>query len=65
MFHVLGEDVQAFMRDVQVSDLPGVGWATARKLKEMDMETCLDLQTLPLATLKAQLGDKTGETLYR
>jgi len=64
-FFVTSDERETFMRDIRVKDLPGVGWSTTRKLEEMDVETCMDLQDISLATLKLQLGDKTGTTLYR
>ena len=58
------DDVHEFMSDQKVQDLPGVGYATALKLREAGVGTCGQLQKLPSAQLKSDFGSKTGQMLY-
>ncbi|CAH1636778.1 unnamed protein product [Spodoptera littoralis] len=61
----LTEDlVEDFIFEIKLSDLPGVGRQTAQKLESLGHVTCGSLQTLTLATLKCQLGIKTGAQLF-
>ncbi|KAF9420789.1 hypothetical protein HW555_003137 [Spodoptera exigua] len=61
----LTEDlVEDFIFEINLSDLPGVGRQTAQKLESLGHVTCGSLQTLSLATLKCQLGVKTGAQLF-
>lgn len=53
-----------FFETVNVKDLPGVGYRLQTQLSEMGVETCKQLQALPLETLKAKFGVKTSSLLY-
>ena len=65
MFLLRQEDAEAFMRDVPVKDLPGVGRVTANKLlQESRVETCGQLQDISLGRLQRDFGPKTGRTLH-
>ena len=65
MFFLRQEDAEAFMRDVPVKDLPGVGRVTANKLRqESRVETCGQLQAISLGRLQGDFGPKTGRTLH-
>lgn len=64
-FYLQPVEVLNFMSEVDVHDLPGVGRSLGYKLKSLNARTCLDLQNIPLAKLKKEFGDKTGETLYK
>lgn len=44
---------------------PGVGWSMARKLKNLNVETCGHLQKLTLSKLQKEFGPKTGESLHK
>ena len=57
-------DVNEFICRQKVQDLPGVGHSTALKLREMGVETCGQLQELPISRLKSSLGSKMGQTLH-
>ena len=57
-------DVKDFLCRQRVQDLPGVGYSTAVKLREMGVEMCAQLLELPLMKLKSSFGSKTGQTLY-
>lgn len=64
-YHLKEDDIQQFLCDLTVSDLPNFGWATCKKIEEeWGTTSCGDLLDKPKSLLKATLGDKTGETLY-
>ncbi|ESP04544.1 hypothetical protein LOTGIDRAFT_170636 [Lottia gigantea] len=63
-YYVESYDVLEFIKDVSVRDLPGVGWSMNRKLSNMNVKTCGDLQSVPLSTLQKEFGSKTGQSLY-
>jgi DNA repair protein REV1 len=59
------EDAEEYMKDLDVGDLPGVGWSLSEKLREnMTIHTVADLRTKTPGELKNKLGPKTGEKLY-
>lgn len=61
----LTEDlIEDFIFEIKLRDLPGVGRQTAQKLESLGHATCGSLQSLTLATLKSQLGNKTGAQLF-
>ncbi|KAJ8720343.1 hypothetical protein PYW07_012386 [Mythimna separata] len=61
----LTEDlIEDFIYEIKLRDLPGVGRQTAHKLESLGHDTCGSLQSLTLATLKSQLGNKTGAQLF-
>ncbi|KAI1287324.1 DNA repair protein REV1 [Halotydeus destructor] len=50
---------------LSVRDLPGVGYATGDKLKELlEVETCADLMKISLPRLQELFGAKTGQNLH-
>ncbi|KAI9314973.1 hypothetical protein BX666DRAFT_1862094, partial [Dichotomocladium elegans] len=54
-----------FLKDLDVSDLPGVGYKMSRKLKDdLDVSTVDELAKISLDQLQKQLGPKTGRMLY-
>jgi DNA polymerase-4 len=57
-------DIDAFMKDLSVRKLFGVGPKMADKLKALNVETCGQLQTLPLNELQMRFG-KQGKLLYQ
>lgn len=58
------EEVDSFLASQKVRDLPGVGYSTAGKLKDLGVETCAELKSMSLNALRAQFGTKTGKILY-
>lgn len=60
---VLPEEVDAFLRDRPIEDLPGAGPATARVLRTLGMQTIADLRELPASDLGALFG-ANGLALY-
>jgi len=55
-FTIAPDQVEAFVADLPIEKIPGVGKVTARKMKEMDLHTCLDLQKKDIAWLRARFG---------
>ena len=55
-FVIRPQDIEAFVRELPVARLFGVGPVTARKLKRMGIVTCSDLQAIELATLLREFG---------
>jgi DNA polymerase-4 len=62
-FAVTPDQVEAFVRDLPVAKLSGVGPKSAAKFESQGIRTCADLQRLPLAELVARMG-RWGEELY-
>lgn len=62
-FDLLTADVEEYMMDKAIRDLPGVGPNTAYQLTQLKLETCGQLQRLPLQLLQQTFGKKFGETL--
>src|ERR1700738_5038422 len=62
--HLQAPQVLEFLQNLEVRDLPGVGWKLSEKLEEMRIHTVGDIRTKSLTELKAKLGPKTGEKLY-
>jgi DNA polymerase-4 len=56
--------VQAFLDPLPVRNLPGVGPATERRLRQLGVETIAELRALPLDLLERRMG-RHGAGLYR
>lgn len=64
-YRVDERDVSDFMRDLQVRDIPGVGWRTRHKLEEeWKITTCSQLAALPLSALQREFGEKQGRLFH-
>ncbi|GFN74882.1 DNA repair protein rev1 [Plakobranchus ocellatus] len=64
-FEVVSSEARKFIEDQPVSDLPGVGYSLTRKLSKLDVQTCGQLQHVPVSVLRREFGPKTGEVLHR
>ena len=64
-FELLSVNVEDYMKDQRIFDLPGVGPNTAYQLKQLKLETCDQLHNLPLQLLQQTFGKKFGETLQK
>ncbi len=62
-FEIHSEEVAAFMLDLPVEKIWGVGKRTAEKLHRMDLNTCGDLQKSSLVELDQRFG-KFGQQLH-
>jgi len=63
-FYLTAEMAEEFLTETSVDQLPGVGRSTARKLRELGVETCGQLRNFGLAQMKEQLGAKLGQQLW-
>lgn len=64
-FHLTDTEVQDFIAPQSVHDIPGVGWSMTKKLENMKVCTCGELQRVSLDSLQREFGPKTGQSLYR
>ena len=64
-YHLRAEEIPEFMQNLNVRDLPGVGWKLSEKLEElMNVQTVGEVRAKSLSELKEKFGPKTGEKLY-
>ena len=63
-YHLKSEDAQEFMQNLDVRDLPGVGWKLSEKLEVVNVQTVGEVRTKSLNELKEKFGPKTGVKLY-
>ncbi|XP_030765594.1 DNA repair protein REV1-like [Sitophilus oryzae] len=63
-YYLKPDDVEIYMSDILVADLPGVGRATLAKLRNLGLNTCGDLQRSSLKVLQSELGIKLGKKIY-
>lgn len=50
--------------DLPIKDLPGVGWSGSKKIKELGIETCGQLQGFDVQVLLESFGEKRGRMLH-
>jgi len=65
LFVVRPQDVDGFVQQLAVDELFGVGKVTAKKLHDLGLKTCLDLQKKSLPELIDHLGEKNGKSFIR
>ena len=63
MYVIKPNEINNFIEKLPVKKLFGVGKVTHEKLVEMKIETCKDLQQIPIETLTKKFG-KYGNSLY-
>lgn len=63
-FVIRPQDVEAFIQNLAVEELYGVGKVTASKLQKLGIKTCSDLQKYSLPWLLDQFG-KLGQHLFQ
>lgn len=63
-YYLAPETVLEYMRDIPISDLPGIGPSTTYRLKQLSWSTCGDLQFVPISVLQREFGKKFGDTIY-
>ncbi|KAM6934021.1 DNA repair protein REV1 [Xenentodon cancila] len=64
-YYLKSEEVDDFIRDLPVTRLPGVGHVMSKKLADMGVKSCGDLQQVSLSQLQKKFGSRTGQTLFR
>lgn len=62
-FVVTPDEIEGFVRDLSVKKIYGVGKVTAKKMHQMGLHTCADLQVLDQQQLHRRFGS-FGQTLY-
>ena len=63
-YHIPDDHINAFMKELPVTKIWGVGEKTAHKLNEMGVNNCKELQSIELSTLHQKFG-KFGVNLYQ
>ncbi|XP_048855251.1 DNA repair protein REV1 isoform X2 [Brienomyrus brachyistius] len=64
-YYLKPEEVDDFIRDQSVTNLPGVGRAMGFRLASLGVRSCGDLQQLSMSRLQREFGPRTGQTLFR
>lgn len=64
LFIIRPEEIDNFIKDLAVDELFGVGKVTAKKLYQLGLRTCSDLQKISLSELQNHFGEKGGHRLY-
>ncbi|XP_060534356.1 DNA repair protein REV1 [Cylas formicarius] len=62
-YYLEADDVETYMSEILLEDLPGVGRATLAKLGSLGLKTCGDVQLAPLKLLQSELGAKLGQKI--
>ncbi|KAL1409176.1 deoxycytidyl transferase [Vanrija albida] len=65
VFHLKAEEAPTFLADLDVDQLPQVGWSTRAKIQDVFGSTlCGALLSQSRDSLRRALGPKTGDTIY-
>lgn len=65
VYHLRPAVVPDFLQDLDVKDLPSIGYSTANKIEEKFGTTkCGSLLEVPKTALQKTLGPKTGEMVF-
>eukprot|EP00850_Spirogloea_muscicola_P018134 SM000163S02302 [mRNA] locus=s163:8170:17087:- [translate_table: standard] len=64
LFYLPEIKVAAFMSNLAVADLHGVGWNLQEKLRAKGIDTCSELRARSKEWLRTEFGMKTGDMLY-
>lgn len=52
--------MDAYLLDLEVDELPGVGWNMCQKLKELGIASVRDVRASTKDVLQREIGNKTG-----
>ncbi|KAI1828474.1 impB/mucB/samB family protein [Xylaria intraflava] len=63
-YQIRPEEMQRFLGELKVDDLPGVAYSTAGKLEEIGVKFVNDIRQTSKERLVSTLGPKTGEKLW-
>jgi DNA polymerase IV (DinB-like DNA polymerase) len=58
------ENVETFLGELKVGDIPGIGKVTEEKFAEMNLKTIADLRKLDIFTLNKMFGRKISSYMY-
>eukprot|EP00850_Spirogloea_muscicola_P009346 SM000052S17738 [mRNA] locus=s52:446247:455495:+ [translate_table: standard] len=64
LFYLPEDKVAAFMSNLAVADLHGVGWNLQEKLRAKGIDACSELRARSKEWLRTEFGMKTGDMLY-
>uniref|UniRef100_A0A7I4CIB7 DNA repair protein REV1 n=1 Tax=Physcomitrium patens TaxID=3218 RepID=A0A7I4CIB7_PHYPA len=64
LYYIAPSEVEGFMDELAVEDLPGVGWTLKEKLKSHNLHKCSDLLRVSKDFLQREFGVKTGDMLW-
>lgn len=56
-------EAQVLLQSMAIKELPGVGYSTSEKCKQLELHTCGDIQAASHALLRRELGEKTGDMI--
>lgn len=59
------ENVEEYFSEIEICDLPGVGYSTTQKCNNLGLKMCADLQRVALTKLQQEFGKKMGEMLHQ
>ncbi|CAG9767888.1 unnamed protein product [Ceutorhynchus assimilis] len=63
-YYLEPQNVESYMSEIPLADLPGVGSATLAKLRNLAYNMCGELQSGSLKSLQLELGNKLGERIW-
>lgn len=63
-FWLRSDQVATYFADIELAQLPGIGYTTQQKLSQLGWRRCGDLYAIGVARLQTEFGRKLGETLY-
>lgn len=64
-FELEQDNVEEYFLNIEISDLPGVGYHITKKLNQLNWKTCADLREVTAARIQQEVGSKLGMTLYQ
>lgn len=64
-YELLENHVDDYFLNIEISDLPGVGYNITKKLNQLEWKTCADLRHIPLSRIQQEVGQKFGLTLHQ
>ena len=63
-FAILPEDIEAFMKELPIRRIPGIGPRAEELLKSRGIETCGQMQAVPINELESWLGPSRAAELH-
>lgn len=64
-FELHENDVEDYFLNIEISDLPGVGYNITKKLNQLNWKTCADIRQISLPRIQQEVGTKFGQTLHQ
>ncbi|KAL0055598.1 hypothetical protein WJX82_002289 [Trebouxia sp. C0006] len=63
-YRIHPHEVDAYLLDLEVDELPGVGWNICQKLKEVGIASVRDARASTKDVLQREIGNKTGSQVW-